>query len=109
MTVNTFNSEEEAISLANCVNYGLAATVWTENDKRARRVANQIEAGIVWVNCWLIRDLHTPFGGMKQSGYFQRLTVELDVRVASIASTSTPRQRLCAWQINFIVCTSLRG
>jgi hypothetical protein len=48
--------------------YGLSATIWTENKERAARVSNQVEAGVIWVNCWMIRDLRTPFGGMKQSG-----------------------------------------
>lgn len=63
-----FDSEQEAISLANQSNYGLAATVLTENLSRAHRVSSQLQAGMVWVNCWLVRDLRTPFGGMKQSG-----------------------------------------
>jgi acyl-CoA reductase-like NAD-dependent aldehyde dehydrogenase len=68
VTINTFDTEEEAIQLANCVKYGLSATVWTENGKRQRRVANALDAGTVWVNCWLVRDLHMPFGGVKASG-----------------------------------------
>ncbi len=63
-----FDSEEEAIKRANALDYGLAASVWTTNLSRAHRVASQIEAGIVWVNSWFLRDLRTPFGGMKQSG-----------------------------------------
>jgi aminomuconate-semialdehyde/2-hydroxymuconate-6-semialdehyde dehydrogenase len=68
VSVGTFESEEEAIALANGTNYGLAAVVFTNNLSRAHRVAAQIDSGIVWVNCWLLRDLRTPFGGMKQSG-----------------------------------------
>jgi aminomuconate-semialdehyde/2-hydroxymuconate-6-semialdehyde dehydrogenase len=56
------------IKRANALDYGLAASVWTTNLARAHRVAAQIEAGIVWVNSWFLRDLRTPFGGMKQSG-----------------------------------------
>ncbi len=63
-----FDSEEEAIKRANALDYGLAASVWTTNLSRAHRVAARIEAGIVWVNSWFLRDLRTPFGGMKQSG-----------------------------------------
>ena len=63
-----FDTEEEAIKRANALDYGLAASVWTTNLARAHRVSAQIEAGIVWVNSWFLRDLRTPFGGMKQSG-----------------------------------------
>lgn len=68
VTLDTFKTEEEALKKANATNYGLASTVWTENLSRAHRVAEEIEAGIVWVNCWLQRDLRTPFGGVKNSG-----------------------------------------
>lgn len=68
VTIMPFDSEEEVISFANSSAYGLSATVWTENLKRAHRVAHQIKSGIIWINCWLLRDLRTPFGGMKQSG-----------------------------------------
>jgi aminomuconate-semialdehyde/2-hydroxymuconate-6-semialdehyde dehydrogenase len=68
VTVQPFTTEEEVVTLANSTNYGLSATVWTENLKRAHRVGEQLKSGIVWVNCWLVRDLRTPFGGMKQSG-----------------------------------------
>jgi aminomuconate-semialdehyde/2-hydroxymuconate-6-semialdehyde dehydrogenase len=63
-----FDSEEEVIKRANALSYGLAASVWTSNLALAHRVAGRIEAGIVWVNSWFLRDLRTPFGGMKQSG-----------------------------------------
>eukprot|EP01104_Vermistella_antarctica_P001182 TRINITY_DN1123_c2_g1_i2.p1 TRINITY_DN1123_c2_g1~~TRINITY_DN1123_c2_g1_i2.p1 ORF type:complete len:415 (-),score=80.59 TRINITY_DN1123_c2_g1_i2:405-1649(-) len=68
VTVTPFDTEDEVISLANNVRFGLAASVWTENARRAHRVALQIDAGYVWVNCWLQRDLRVPFGGLKQSG-----------------------------------------
>lgn len=68
VTLIPFETEEEVIQMANATTYGLSATIWTENLKRAHRVAHQIESGIVWVNCWLLRDLRTPFGGMKASG-----------------------------------------
>ena len=63
-----FDSEEEAISMANDTKYGLAASVWTTNLKRGHRVAQQMNVGITWVNCWFLRDLRTPFGGMGLSG-----------------------------------------
>lgn len=68
VTIMPFDTEEEALRLANSTGYGLSATIWTENLKRAHRVAHQVKSGIIWVNCWLHRDLRTPFGGMKQSG-----------------------------------------
>ena len=68
VTIMPFDTEEEAIALANSTTYGLSATLWTENLKRAHRVSHQLKSGIIWVNCWLFRDLRTPFGGMKQSG-----------------------------------------
>lgn len=66
--VQPFDEEEEAIALANDTDYGLAATVWTENAARATRVAESLEVGIAWVNTWFLRDLRTAFGGAKQSG-----------------------------------------
>lgn len=68
VTIMPFDTEEEVLVYANSVRYGLSATVWTENLSRAHRVSSQLEAGIVWVNCWLLRDLRTPFGGVKDSG-----------------------------------------
>ena len=67
-TIMPFETEEEVLEYANSVRYGLSATVWTENLSRAHRVSAALESGIVWVNCWLLRDLRTPFGGMKDSG-----------------------------------------
>lgn len=66
--VTPFDNESEAVLHANNSDYGLAATIWTNNLQRTHRVAAQIEAGIVWVNCWFERDLRTPFGGRKRSG-----------------------------------------
>ena len=66
--VRPFDTEEEAIALANDTPYGLAAAVWTENMSRALRVSPQIDCGICWVNSWFLRDLRTPFGGSKESG-----------------------------------------
>ena len=63
-----FDKEDEVIRRANDTDYGLACTIWTENTSRAIRVSRQIDAGIIWVNSWFLRDLRTPFGGMKKSG-----------------------------------------
>ena len=68
VTITPFDTEEEVLLMANSTDYGLAATIWTENLTRAHRMANEIQMGIVWINCWLLRDLRTPFGGVKSSG-----------------------------------------
>lgn len=68
ISIAPFDTEAQAIELANSTRYGLAATVWTEHLSRAHRVAAALEVGIVWINCWLFRDLRTPFGGVKDSG-----------------------------------------
>jgi aminomuconate-semialdehyde/2-hydroxymuconate-6-semialdehyde dehydrogenase len=62
-----FRGEAQAVEIANGTNYGLSASVWTNDLGRAHRVAEQLECGTVWVNCWLVRDLRVPFGGAKQS------------------------------------------
>jgi len=67
-TLQPFDDDAQALALANAVDYGLAATIWTRDLARAHRLAAGIHAGIVWINCWLMRDLRTPFGGMGQSG-----------------------------------------
>ena len=67
-TIMPFDTEDEVLGYANSVRYGLSATIWTENLSRAHRVAAGLESGIIWINCWLLRDLRTPFGGMKDSG-----------------------------------------
>jgi aminomuconate-semialdehyde/2-hydroxymuconate-6-semialdehyde dehydrogenase len=68
VTITPFDTEHEALEMANCTEYGLACSVWTNDLTRAHRVAANIHSGIVWINCWLLRDLRTPFGGVKQSG-----------------------------------------
>lgn len=68
VTIMPFDTEEEVLEMANSVEYGLASTLWTSNLQRATRISEQLQAGIVWVNCWLLRDLRTPFGGLKNSG-----------------------------------------
>lgn len=68
VTIMPFNDENELVAMANDVSYGLSATLWTNDLKRTMRVSKQIQAGIVWVNTWLLRDLRTPFGGVKNSG-----------------------------------------
>ena len=68
VTITPFDTEEEALMMANSTMYGLAGTIWTTNLNRAHRVADQLQSGIVWVNAWLVRDLRTPFGGVKASG-----------------------------------------
>ncbi|SMO45049.1 aldehyde dehydrogenase [Solitalea koreensis] len=68
VTIMPFDTEEEVLMYANSTQYGLASSVWTENLSRAHRIAAELKTGIIWTNCWLLRDLRTPFGGMKNSG-----------------------------------------
>jgi aminomuconate-semialdehyde/2-hydroxymuconate-6-semialdehyde dehydrogenase len=68
VTITPFRDEAEAIAFANSTRYGLSSSVWTRDLSRAHRVAAAIESGTVWINCWLLRDLRVPFGGMKESG-----------------------------------------
>ncbi|MBT3646785.1 MAG: aldehyde dehydrogenase [Flavobacteriales bacterium] len=68
VTLIPFDTEEEAITMANSTKYGLASSTWTSDLKRAHRVARELHTGIAWINCWLLRDLRTPFGGVKNSG-----------------------------------------
>ncbi|RYY69374.1 MAG: aldehyde dehydrogenase [Chitinophagaceae bacterium] len=68
VSLQPFTTMEEALQLANATDYGLAATIWTQDISKANIIASKLETGIVWVNCWLLRDLRTPFGGVKNSG-----------------------------------------
>ncbi len=68
VTIMPFKTEEDVLEMANKVKYGLSATLWTNNLKRTMRMTNQLQTGIVWVNTWMLRDLRTPFGGVKASG-----------------------------------------
>lgn len=68
VTLAPFDTEDEVVALANGTRYGLVASLWTRNVDRAHRVAARLEVGIAWVNCWMLRDLRTPFGGTKASG-----------------------------------------
>ena len=68
VTLQSFKTKDEAIKLANATEYGLAATIWTQDVSIANQVAASVEAGIIWVNCWMRRDLRTAFGGVKNSG-----------------------------------------
>lgn len=68
VTITPFDKEDEVLLQANSVRYGLASVIWTINLNRASRMAQQLQSGIVWTNCWLLRDLRTPFGGIKDSG-----------------------------------------
>jgi len=68
VTLQSFKTEDEALQLANTSDYGLSATIWTQDVSRANSVAGKVHSGIIWVNCWLLRDLRTPFGGFKNSG-----------------------------------------
>ena len=68
VTVTPFETESQVVEYANATDYGLSASVWTNDLSRAHRMAEAITAGTVWINCWMIRDLSVPFGGMKNSG-----------------------------------------
>ena len=69
VTITKFHNDEEAIEMANNTQYGLASILWTQNINKAHKLAELVESGLVWVNCWLERDLRTPFGGIKKSGF----------------------------------------
>lgn len=69
VTISKFKNEDDAIEMANNTIYGLATIIWTEDINKAHKLAEVVESGLVWVNCWLERDLRTPFGGIKNSGF----------------------------------------
>ena len=80
VTILPFNREDDVLLMANKVKFGLSATLWTNDLKRTMRLSNQLQAGIVWVNTWMMRDLRTPFGGVKacgvgREGGFEALTL----------------------------------
>ncbi|MBI1949770.1 MAG: aldehyde dehydrogenase family protein, partial [Acidobacteria bacterium] len=68
VTITPFRDEDEVVAWANGTDYGLAASIWTESLPRAHRMAERIASGTIWINCWMLRDLRVPFGGMKKSG-----------------------------------------
>jgi acyl-CoA reductase-like NAD-dependent aldehyde dehydrogenase len=68
VTITPFRTEDEVVRYANAAPFGLSASLWTRDLGRAHRIAERLECGTVWVNCWLLRDLRTPFGGVKESG-----------------------------------------
>lgn len=68
VTITPFDNEAEVISWANSTEYGLSASLWSEDLEKAKRIASLIDSGVVWINTWMLRDLRTPFGGMKESG-----------------------------------------
>jgi len=68
VTITPFDGEAQAVAFANSTKYGLSCSVWTRDLQRAHRVAAAIDSGTIWINCWLLRDLRVPFGGMKESG-----------------------------------------
>ena len=68
VTIIPFDTEEEALEIANNTDYGLNAVIWTESLSRAHRISHNVRAGTIWVNCWFVRDLRAPFGGYKKSG-----------------------------------------
>ena len=68
VTLHRFETDDEALEIANCTSYGLAGSVWTSDLERGRRFSESIETGMVWINAWLHRDLRVPFGGVKDSG-----------------------------------------
>ena len=68
VTITPFETEDQVVEYANSTEYGLSASVWTESLQRAHRIADRISCGTIWINCWMLRDLRVPFGGMKNSG-----------------------------------------
>jgi aminomuconate-semialdehyde/2-hydroxymuconate-6-semialdehyde dehydrogenase len=68
VTVTPFDNDRDAVRYANNTVYGLSASIWTSNLSRAYRIADDLASGTVWINCWMLRDLRVPFGGVKRSG-----------------------------------------
>jgi acyl-CoA reductase-like NAD-dependent aldehyde dehydrogenase len=88
VTLTPFDSEEEVLMMANSTEYGLACTIFTENLNKAHRVAKEVHTGIVWINDWLVRDLRTPFGGMKNSGVGREGGFERNLKTFALTITS---------------------
>ncbi len=94
VTLASFKTESEVLQMANSTNYGLSASIWTQNQNRIQSVSEKLQAGIVWVNTWMNRDLRTPFGGVKESGYGREGGLEVfkffsEVKNICIQSEST--------------------
>ncbi len=97
ITLMPFENEEEAVHLANENQYGLSATIWSNDIEKANRVAAKIDAGVIWINCWLIRDLRTPFGGMKNSGIGREggnEALRFFTEAKNVASPTPPKEGL---------------
>jgi aminomuconate-semialdehyde/2-hydroxymuconate-6-semialdehyde dehydrogenase len=95
VTVTPFEDEAEAIQLANSTEYGLSASVWTQDEAKANRVARAIESGTVWINTWMLRDLNSPFGGMKKSGWGREgadWSLDFYTETKNICSKPSPNQ-----------------
>ncbi len=88
-----FSSEQQVLEMANSTSYGLAASVWTQDQQRAKRMAEKIDSGIVWINCWNLRDLDTPFGGMKKSGLGREGTWDAMHFFTQQKTVTTPKEQ----------------
>ena len=96
VTLTPFDTEEEALAWANGTDYGLSATIWTRDLDRAHRVAHALHAGVVWINTWLLRDLRTPFGGMKSSGVGREGGLEALRFFTEQIGRASCRERVCS-------------